>query len=303
MEVPQDLGAWTLATVETIVRERELEPGQFEYKASLRSYRPEDAENHRNQIRKAVCSMANTAGGYLLFGVQDRKGVSDPKARISGMPPEGDHLKEFGDQTQSIRPELHFSATTTPIALPNGRVLFVVYVPPSPIRPHEFNGVFYKRGDGGQAVPMDAYEVRDQMQNVEERIRKLGLLLLEIRQVRYTNRDIHSDPGQRDPFLSAHRFDSSSIKTLVADTCILFKPDSSLSLDILTVVRLANQQNELLNRCLDYKLKRLELVDHRPFNDWWKVIESIRGSLDIQCTQIEKQLVQRLETLTGRKSW
>ncbi len=40
-------------------------------------------------------------------------------------------------------------------------------------------GVYYRRGDGGSAVAMTHYEVRDQMMYTEDRMKKVTLLRLE----------------------------------------------------------------------------------------------------------------------------
>lgn len=58
--------------------------------------------------------MANTDGGYILFGVRDRKQqVYSPEGRIVGIPLETDLLKEFGEKILVIQPEISLDEIPT----------------------------------------------------------------------------------------------------------------------------------------------------------------------------------------------
>jgi hypothetical protein len=107
-----------------------------------------------DSIRKTACSMANTDGGYILFGILDQKQSGNTtEERIKGIPCSGDMLKEFGDKLLGVQPEIHFTASSTPIRLPEtpDQGIFVVHIPRSPRRPHmdETSHIFYRRGHGG----------------------------------------------------------------------------------------------------------------------------------------------------------
>lgn len=168
MELPPDLDTWTYETIAEIVSDYEYEPGYFDYKAQLNATKGEHRERLNQSIRKTAGAMANTGGGYLLFGVEDRAVVAPtPLARIKGIPLDGDLRLQFGDKLKATQPAIHFESIGKPIPLPNDATkgIFVVYLPESLRRPHMTNpeGVFYRRDSGGNAVAMDYYQVRDMM--------------------------------------------------------------------------------------------------------------------------------------------
>src|SRR5205085_8555952 len=142
---------------------------------------------------KTACSLANADGGFILFGVVDRKKeVNAPEERIVGIPLKDDLRKNFADKLTPIQRPIYFEATPTAITLPmdSTRGIFVVYIPKSPLRPHmdESKGVFYRRGEGGTAELMKFYEVQEQMMYTEERLRKLTLFRFELAQHRKTTK-------------------------------------------------------------------------------------------------------------------
>jgi len=190
VDIPDDLAAWTYKTVLEIVEKHEYEPGRFDYKTALNgtSEKKEDKDEHLASIRRTVCAMANTGGGFILFGVRDhRQKVSKAQDRVVGIPAYGDHRRDFAHKIEAIQPEVHFDAS--PILLRERddaeTGIFVVAIPESPIRPHMVGstGVFYRRGDGGNAVHMSVYEVRDQMLFTQDRLAMI--MFFRIRLVRF----------------------------------------------------------------------------------------------------------------------
>lgn len=175
MLFPEDLSVWTYETVADIVTTHELEPGGFDYKEVLN---PTDKQNSkavddlRHSIRKAACALANTDGGFVIFGVRDRgKRVANAVDRIVGIPAEGDLGAEFGQKVSVIQPNVAFETSPKGIEIPNSdKVLFVVRIPRSRNRPHmiETDGAFYRRDDGGFCVPMRYIQVRELMMHRQE---------------------------------------------------------------------------------------------------------------------------------------
>lgn len=209
-----NLDAWTYETIVEIVRTKQLEPARFEYRAVLNPERG-DPEKLNERLRKTVCAMANTDGGYVIFGVRDRSvQVAKPENRVVGIPAAGDLLKEFGEKLKGIRLQPFFEATTRPISLPADacRALFAIHIPLSPRRPHEVDGTFYRRNEGGFNEPMDYHQVRDQMLLTEERLRKVSLLRLEIGQVRK-----QYEIATQSNTWHVLRFDTTSLKQVIAD--------------------------------------------------------------------------------------
>lgn len=247
LELPP-LDRWTFDTVLELVRTHEFEPGQFDYKVVLNGTGPRQDEVLKS-IQRTACSLANTIGGYILFGVKDRReAVGSPDERIVGIPLGDDLRKQFGDKLQAIQPEVHFDAAPRALPLPADatRGVFVVSVPLSPLRPHRApDGIFYRRGDGGSAIAMSYYEVRDQMLITEERTRRAALLRLELRQYqRQADTLLAFDTGVIN---SATRLDTSAFKMLLADVALLVPPSSQILDQLLELAEAANMANLLLD--------------------------------------------------------
>jgi len=173
-DLPSRLEDWTYETVEYLVKKYEFEPGTFDYKDVLNPPAGSDRNSHTASIRRTACSMANTGGGLILFGVKDRRTlVTAPEDRITGIAIGGDLLKEFGNKIELVQPEIYFEAVPRVLPLPTepSKGIFVVYIPQSQRRPHMAipEGIYYRRGEGGSAVPMTHYEVREQMMYTEDR--------------------------------------------------------------------------------------------------------------------------------------
>jgi hypothetical protein len=115
MSLPIQLSDWTLDLVRKV--SDNSEPGWFDFKAVLTASEPKDRDKHAENIRKLSCAMANTDGGYIIFGVIDagnRKPGEDP---IPGLPATAltTFRKEYGDLVQNIRRPLRFECSPTPI--------------------------------------------------------------------------------------------------------------------------------------------------------------------------------------------
>lgn len=223
MAIPRDLTTWTYDTVLEIVHSHEFEPAEFDYKPAIVATKSDPAKEELSpSIRKTACGMANADGGFILFGVKDRKyPVSSPDKRLEGMPLGADLRKQFGDKISDIQREVHFEAVPRPIVLPNDptKGIFVVYIPSSARRPHMVvsDGVFYRRGAGGTSERMAFYEVREQMLYTEERLQKVTLFRLQLAQYRRLADRMHSQSVA--VYNLPDRFDTSVFMALLADIC------------------------------------------------------------------------------------
>ncbi len=244
-DLPSRLEDWTYETVEYLVEKYEFEPGAFDYKDALNPTGP-NKNDYIASIRRTACSMANTGGGFILFGVKDRRvAVAVRKDRITGIPIGGDMLKEFGDKIVAVQPDIYFEAVpqVLPLRKDSSKGVFVVHIPQSQRRPHmaTSEGVYYRRGENGTAVPMTHYEVRDQMMYTEDRMKKVTLLRLELAQ--YIEIAIHV---QSEVNNTLYRFDVSAFKVLLAEVCGLIP--SSLLRELLNVPKKADVMNKRLER-------------------------------------------------------
>ncbi len=185
-DLPSRLEDWTYETVEHLVQTHDFEPDIFDYKDVLNTTAGSNESNHRDSIRRTVCSMANTGGGFIIFGVKDRKNVRATDTledRIPGIPITGELLKDFGSKIAVLQPDVHCEPISQAIHVPHrpGNGIFVVRIPQSQRRPHMVffeggrGGIYYKRGEHGAAVAMSHSEVREQMMYTEDRKQKVNL--------------------------------------------------------------------------------------------------------------------------------
>lgn len=248
--LPRNLDDWTLDTIKFLLNHHAYEPGRFDFKETLSSKGDPD---WNTKIARAVCSMANADGGFLIFGVRDRMTScpENPEARIVGIPTEPELAKEFGQKIAAIQPEIHFEAVPRPIPVDGSatRGVFVVHVPLSARRPHmvRTQGVFYTRGDGGSARTMDYYEVRDQMLRTEELVQQVSLVRMKLAQWEEHCRELMElDARGLRSFYG--RFDTEAFDMLLSTVCVVLPSDRELLLDLLKVSSKAQEQNQRLNR-------------------------------------------------------
>jgi Putative DNA-binding domain len=110
--LPDDLSATTFDDIVGLVDRLEYEPGPVDFKAALNLKGP-NAEEMRNNFRRTAASMANTEGGWILFGVLDRRSVAASAGeRIVGIPLGGDLRKELGEKLEPIAPHIRFDVAT-----------------------------------------------------------------------------------------------------------------------------------------------------------------------------------------------
>jgi hypothetical protein len=225
------------------------EPGHFDFKEVLHDKRD---PRWNEKIAKAVCSMANTDGGFLIFGVGDRKTDTEhPEDRIVGITVGEDHAKEFGEKIRHVQPEIHFESVPRPIPLEDDctRGIFVVHVPLSPRRPHMVAdaGIFYARGDGGSSRPMTYFEIRDQMLLTEERLEQVRLFRLKIKQLMVQCGVLMLKDGMA---LRDHlgRLETDGFEGLLATICALIPADDATLESLLAVPTSAQEINRILDR-------------------------------------------------------
>jgi hypothetical protein len=188
-----------------------------------------------------------------------------------------------GNKLDDLEPVPPFATSPRPIPLAEDpiRCIFVVRIADSPLRPHmvRSTGAFYTRGQGGTAVTMGFYEVREQMLFNEDRLRKATLFRLKIAQYRQQIERIYAD-GDVLGTGSLRRFDTSGFDTLLADVCSLLPPSDALLAELLEIPLYA----DLVNRQLEQTL-------HGPVNALAR--EGVLGRLrDLRgmCEQAEQTL-------------
>lgn len=252
MVIPTKIDEWTYEKVIQLIMEDEPEPGLYDFKEALnpRKDLPDKPRQAMlDSLLRTVCGMANTDGGFIIFGVSDRTSAPSPKDRIVGISLNGEERKQFGEKIKVIQRPAYFDIRA--LEFPNDKTkgFFVVHIPLSPLRPHMLEASdskqFYRRGHGGHAVQMGFYEVRDQMLYTEEHLRKVTLLRLEIAQYLEQARKLVE---YRTGGLLLFHFDTRAFKLILADICILLPTNDNLLKDLLEVPVLANLTHEALSK-------------------------------------------------------
>jgi len=149
---------WDEHDVESLIREQRKEDLRLEFK---RSEALSKSDARKTEISKDVSAMANSAGGIIVYGVDEQKpngpirvdGGSDP----SEVSPEWlEQVIDSGIQRRIAGVRVH----AIPIS-ESRRLVFVVWVPQSNLAPHMAADRRYYKRLGTTTAIMEEYEVRD----------------------------------------------------------------------------------------------------------------------------------------------
>lgn len=177
--IPKTLDGWDLALVEELLRRGVFESDLFDFKEMLP---PKSDDKGKTRTKKTCAAFANSAGGFLIYGVRDTRGAS-PSDRLVGLSPDIDFPTLFGSYPAAIEPAVEWSFRTPSITLESGKLLHVIFIPPSVRRPHALREDdrwwFCKRTSKGNES-MSYEEVRMAFQDTENRRSKLSLLISEL---------------------------------------------------------------------------------------------------------------------------
>lgn len=218
--IPSKLSEWNYKVVKQLA-EKYLETDKFDFKYQIRSRDPE----YSKSIINTTCAFANTMGGFLVFGLHD---IGAGRLEIEGVEWSDDLAKEFGDKIKSINPTVYFDFLNPPIEIPaKSKVVFVVYVPPSPDRPHMTDeGRFYYRTNEGNKI-MSYEQVKESFLRYEERRHKMNLLYIEL----ISNLSVAKGmlvTEQIDTNYSLLSFDTDVISDLLPDIYSIIQTDREL---------------------------------------------------------------------------
>ena len=287
---PDDLAVVSYEDIVRVVERLEFEPGPVDFKEVLNPT-GQGRGDAVLSLRRTVCAMANSAGGWIVFGVRDRATGVATRDRVVGIPLGADLRHEFGQKLVGILPEVHFETNPAPIGIPGSSAgLFVARIPVSALRPHMVSetGIFYRRGDGGAAEPMGYFHVRDQMLLTEERLRKVNLLRLDIAIQLQVSALIRESAPTR-PIMVALRLDTSGFKSLVADVVTVLPAEPDLIQKLLAIpvqAAVANHYMELANNPVTFSLTgRDRLLESSEAS-----LLVVLAALDEICNAAEKRL-------------
>ena len=126
----------------------------LDYKASPSLTKDNKA---RDELCKDVSAFANSAGGQIIYGIEerDRKPVKVDQG--------SDVTREWIEQVidSNVQPRIE-GLLITPVPVGNGRHAYVLTIPQASGRaPHQAPDHKYYKRQNFQSVPMEDYEIRD----------------------------------------------------------------------------------------------------------------------------------------------
>lgn len=150
----------TRADLQRLVDEALEESLTLDYKSSAALARESSAIN---ELCKDVSALANSAGGQIIYGIEEDKKTKKPHKVDEGVADEK-ITREWIEQilNSRIQPRMN-GVQTTRIDMGNGRFGYVIVVPQSQTGPHQApDQKYYKRFDL-QSVAMFDFEIKDVM--------------------------------------------------------------------------------------------------------------------------------------------
>jgi len=150
-----------LTDVDGLIQSKTPEGINLDYKSDL-----DGSPKDKKEIAKDVSAMANSQGGYIIYGILEEKQV--PKS-ITGVPrlissqPVQEWLAQIIASGIAQRPAFEMSRALE-CSHDINRVVLVLYVPPSAAAPHMVtsqNDNRYHKRHKYQSLPAEEYEVRD----------------------------------------------------------------------------------------------------------------------------------------------
>jgi hypothetical protein len=144
----------------------------IDYKLTL----PGNSDDDKKEFLADVSSFANTAGGHLVFGMDEKQGIASNLTGMNRLDSDKEKLRLENIIRDGVAPRIG-QITIHPIQLQNGACAVIIYIPKSWSAPHmvTFRGMsrFYARNSAGK-YQLDVHEIRQAFllsENITERIR------------------------------------------------------------------------------------------------------------------------------------
>lgn len=130
----------------------------IEYKLML----PGNSDDDKREFLADVSSFANTAGGHLIFGMDENQGVASNLIGISELDSDKEKLRLENIIRDGIAPRIA-GISIQPVPLQSGNSALVIHIPNSWLSPHmvTYRGTsrFFARNSAGK-YQLDVHEIR-----------------------------------------------------------------------------------------------------------------------------------------------
>lgn len=161
----------TEADLQRLVDDEVFEKKTIEYK----EYLSINTRDEKKEFLADVSSFANASGGYLFFGIKEKKGIAVEICGLQDINADKEKLRLENLLRDNLKPRVP-SISIEPITVTTGTVI-VIHIPRSWAQPHVVNFSkhwrFYSRHSAGK-YPLDVSEVRTAFtlsESIADRIR------------------------------------------------------------------------------------------------------------------------------------
>lgn len=162
--------------LDQLIASQIAEGKSVEYKASLSL----SSDEAKKELLADVSSFANTAGGHIIYGMREEKGLPVEISGLSLLDIDAEKLRIDNIIRDGISPRIQ-GMGIEPVKLKNGNVALVIYIPQSWSSPHmvsyKSSSRFFARNSGGK-YQLDVQEIRQAFllsETASERIRNFRL--------------------------------------------------------------------------------------------------------------------------------
>jgi hypothetical protein len=166
--------------VQTLVEGEVREDDDLDFKRD----RYGSSDSQKREFAADIAAMANHRGGAIVIGVRDENDVAVEQTPVEPADGEEGRLRQIG--AGLITPHVPFDVRTIPSESKEGRVYYVLVVPPSPLRPHAVRkgiDLRYSRRDGSSTRWLAEAEIagmyRDRFRMVEDQLSRIDSVVEE----------------------------------------------------------------------------------------------------------------------------
>lgn len=150
---------WDESDILSLVGEQRAEDLQLEYKKSEALSKSE--QKKKSEISKDVSAMANSAGGVIIYGIDEQEKSGGPVKLDEGIDAT-DVSREWLEQVIDSGVQRRIAGLRVHmVRMSTGRFVYVVSVPQSQLAPHMAADHRYYKRLGTTTAMMEEYEVRD----------------------------------------------------------------------------------------------------------------------------------------------